>query len=281
MATSFGDDFRFTLLTDDAELAAEADEAGISLVGVDLERLGKAERQAGHDSWMSHHTLGDLAKIGPRLRRAELFARINPIHEGTAVEIEAALGLGARALMLPSFHTAEEVATFVRAVGGRACLTILVETAPAVTRIHEILAVRGVDEVMIGLNDLHLQLKVANHFEVLASPVMDMLAGEVRRRGLRLSVGGVGRADDGGLPVPSDLVYAQYPRLGATGAWIARSFLTAESPKTLRERIQAARQRLSEWSEATPEAWENAREELARRAREWKRTPGRSGAAIA
>ena len=29
-------------------------------------------------------------------------------------------------------------------------------------------AVRGIDEVMIGLNDLRLQLGIANHFELLA-----------------------------------------------------------------------------------------------------------------
>ena len=104
-------------------------------------------------------------------------------------------------------------------------MSVLVEMAPAVVRIREILDVPGIDEVMIGLNDLHLQMGVANHFEVLASPLIDMLASEVLRKGLPLAIGGVGRAGDTALPVPADLVFAQFPRLRASGAWLARSFV--------------------------------------------------------
>ena len=39
--------FRLTLWTADAALAARADAAGVDRIGVDLDRLGKAERQAG------------------------------------------------------------------------------------------------------------------------------------------------------------------------------------------------------------------------------------------
>jgi hypothetical protein len=179
-------------------------------------------------------------------------------------------------LMLPSFRTAEEVEVFVNLVRRRALVTILVELAPAVTRIREILAVPGIDEVMFGLNDLHLQLGVSNHFEVLASPLVDMLAAETRRKGLPFGIGGVARAGDTSLPVPADLVYAQYPRLGATGAWIARSFFRDLPPREqLKEEILGVRRRLDEWSEASPEALEQARDELARSAAEWRRTSSR------
>ena len=86
------------------------------------------------------------------------------------------------------------------------------------------------DEVMFGLNDLRLQLGVANLFEVLASPLLDVLAAEVRRAGLPLAVGGVARGDDSSLPVSPDLVYAQFPRLGAIGAWLGRSFFLDVPP---------------------------------------------------
>jgi hypothetical protein len=173
--------------------------------------------------------------------------------------------------MLPSFRTAADVAAFVAAVRRRAQVMILVELAPAVARIREILAVPGIDEVMIGLNDLHLQFGVSNHFEILASPLADMLAAEVRRKGLPLGIGGLGRVDDESVPVPTDLVYAQYPRLGASGAWIARSFFnTQSSDESLREAILAARNRLNAWAAASPEAWESARQDLARCAAAWK-----------
>jgi hypothetical protein len=281
-APSFGNDFRLTLITNDPLLAAQADRAGVNRVGVDLESLGKEERQAGHDTRISRHTWGDLSRIAPALRQAALFVRINPIHSGTAREIETALDLGARVLMLPGFRTADEVAAFTGAVRGRAHCILLLELAPAVARIRDILAIRGVDEVMLGLNDLHLQFGVSNPFEILASPVVDMLAAEVMHKGLPVAVGGVGRVDDAGLPIPTDLVYAQYPRLGATGAWLARSF--CDSPPagwTLGEGVSALRKRLNEWAGASTIDRERAREDLARHAARWKRTPASSVPTVA
>jgi len=73
------------------------------------------------------------------------------------------------------------------------------------------------------------------------------------------------------LPISSDLIYAQYPRLSATGAWIARSFFR-DPPAAwdLADAIQASRQRLNDWSMASAAALEEARNELVRRAAAWK-----------
>jgi hypothetical protein len=266
-AARFGDEFRLTLITNDPVLAAEADAAGVDRVGVDLERLGKAERQAQEDTRLSEHRLDDLAALARALAQADLFVRLNPFGPGTPLEIETALQYGAEVLMLPYFRTASEVDRFVRLADGRARTVILIETAPAVLRVREVLAVPGIDEVMLGLNDLRLQFGVRSHFEVLASPLADMLAGEVRRVGLPLAVGGVARADDAGLPVAPDLVYAQFPRLGATGAWLARSFFRdAPAGWQFAPAVKAVRRRLSHWAGASPEELERAREDLTRQA---------------
>ena len=270
---SFGEDFCLTALTDDAALAAAADRAGINRIGVDLESLGKAERQTGFNTRMARHTFDDLSAISAAVRCADLFIRINPVHAGTETEIETALDLGARVVMLPAFRTVEETCLFTRILRGRARTVILVEMAPAVVRIRDILDVPGVDEVMIGLNDLRLQLGVANHFEVLASPLVDMLSHEVRRKGLPLAIGGVGRVGDNTLPVPTDLVFAQYPRLEATGAWIARSFLAGLAyEREMTPAIIALRRRLDEWDAACSEDLERARLELSRHAVNWRPT---------
>lgn len=189
----FGDEFRLTLLTSDPALAGRADEAGVERVGVDLERLGKAERQASQDTRLSEHSFDDLAAVGRVLKHAALFVRINPIHSDSEREIAQALDCGARVIMLPYFRTAEEVEYFVRRVGARAETVILLETGPAVLRIREILAVRGIGEVMFGLNDLRLQFGVSSHFEVLTSPLISLLGAEVCAVGLPLSIGGVAR----------------------------------------------------------------------------------------
>jgi len=278
----FGEDFCLTLITDDATLAAHADAAGVNRIGVDLEYLGKTERQLSPDARFSRHNWDDLSRISKCLNLADLFVRINPIHAGTEAEIETALELGANVLMLPNFRSADEAATFVRAVRGRARVSILVEMAPAVVRIREILDVPGIDEVMIGLNDLHLQCGVANHFEVLASPLVDMLATEVLRKGLPLSIGGVGRVGDRVQPIPTDLVYAQYPRLGATGAWLARSFAnTSLSAEGFQSSILALRHRLTEWAASRADDLERARVELSRYAAQWRPSSERASHSIA
>jgi hypothetical protein len=106
------------------------------------------------------------------------------------------------------------------------------------------------------------------------APILDALASEVRRANLPLSLCGVARPDDASLPVSADLVLAQFPRLGATGAWISRSFFRgAPSDWNLREAIAAVRQCLTEWASASPESLERARADLAEQARAFASSP--------
>jgi HpcH/HpaI aldolase/citrate lyase family len=267
MNHDFGADFHLTLLTADPDTAAEADAAGVQRIGVDLELRGKAERQTSLENRISRHTVQDLQLIGDTVQSAELFVRINPLHAGTAEDIDLVLNAGARWVMLPFFREVSDVEQFVRLLGGRARAAILIETSAALLRIRRILAVRGIDEVTFGFNDLRHDFRVRSHFEVLGSPLIDSAAREVVRRGLPLSMGGVGRPDDGDAPMPVELVYAQYPRLWATGAWIARSFLR-QTPKRggLADDVQRLRQRLTWRARQSAEDLERAREELLLRA---------------
>ena len=268
-ASDFGATFRLILLTNDLALASAAD-ACTQRIGIDFEHIGKAERQAGYDTRLSRHGWSDLAAIARVLKRARPFARLNPLHDGTEAEIETALSCGAQVLMLPFFRGRAEVERFVALVRGRAEVMCLVETASSFVRMREILAVSGVDELMIGLNDLRLQLGVANHFEVLASPIMDGICAAMRRDGRPFSVGGVARAGDAGMPIPSELVYAQYPRLGATGGLMTRAFVKDLPLADLPAAVATLRQRLSAWAAEDSDAWEAARAELERRAIAWR-----------
>ncbi len=275
---SFGDDFRLTLLTNDPILAMMADRAGVNNIGLDLEHLGKRARQASEDARISAHKLEDLVFVGRSLRQADLFVRLNPLNPQTQCEVDQVLRLGAKVLMLPFFRTADEVTAFVRLVRRRARVSVLIETASATLRIREILKVPGIDEVMFGLNDLHLEFRVDNHFEVLASPLLDMLAREVRASGLPLGLGGVADPDDLELPVSADLVLAQYPRLGATGAWLSRSSLrNLPAGGSLDKTVSSLRARLSEWASSPPEALERARgaltDQAQKLAKSHRRTP--------
>jgi hypothetical protein len=241
----------------------------VDCIGVDIERLNKSARQ-GHiaGARISDHELADLRALAPVTSRAVLFARLNALHEGSQREVESALVYGARVLMLPFFTAFEEVEQFVRLVDGRAHIVLLLETAAAAVRLHEILTICGIDEVMVGLNDLHWSVGLANPFELVVSDFMTMVSDVVRARGVRFGFGGLARAGDDGLPVPSDLVLAQHARLGSTSAWISRSFFgSTPDAINLSAEIAHLRDRLSFWGAQPPGALLAQRDALRRQLR--------------
>jgi len=260
---TFGDGIQLTLFTNDPDLAARADAAGVDRIGLDLERLGKDERQRGHPGWISDHRLDQLSSIRDRLSSARLFARTNPIHDGSRVEIEQCLALGAKVLMLPMFTTAREAGRFVDMVAGRADVSLLVETPAAGVRIHDLVALPGVGEIHVGLNDMHLAMGLASHFEVLVSGFLDAIARVVVDAGIPFGFGGVGRLHDSGLPIPADLVYAQYPRLRASRALVSRVFVGPDAGAVhLPTEVALTRQRLTYWARQSAADLDRAREAL-------------------
>jgi hypothetical protein len=256
--------FILTAITSDPGLAGRADAAGVDRVGVDIERLNKRARQGDVNARISDHELSDLDRLAATVTRAALFARLNPLHEGSRDEVEEALDRGATVLMLPFFNTPQEVDRFVGLVKDRALIVLLLETSAALVRLHDILAVPGVDEVLVGLNDLHRSMGVANHFEVLASDLMTMVSDQVRGTGLRFGFGGLARVGDRDLPVPAELVFAQTARLKSTSSWLSRSFFSKTAPDELDQEVMQLRQRLAYWA-AQPEAVLCAQHEALRR----------------
>ena len=263
--SGFGATTQLTLLTADPDLARRADQAGVDRIGIDIERFGKAERQRSHPgARLSSHRVEDLGTLSPQIHRARLSCRIDPPHPGSGSQIERAIEFGATSLTLPFFRQVREAVAFVDAVGGRAETILLVETAAAAVRIESLAALDGVDEIMIGLNDLGWDCRLETGFEFLCSPLMEAIANTVRARGKRLGIGGLARWDDDSLPVRPDLVYAQHARLGASAAWLARSFLVGLTPTELGDAVATARTRLDYWARQPPEALEGARAALAR-----------------
>jgi len=260
-------DFVLTLWTSDVDLARQADAAGVDRVGVDLERIGKAERQQGLATWLSPHTENDLRAVGTVLRRAALFARVNPVNGATPLEVESVLAAGAAVLMLPMVVDPATACRFVELVGGRARVVLLVEHIGGLNRLDELVAIPGVDEIHIGLNDLGLSLGLRNRWLALADDLLAGAGARVRAAGLRFGLGGIARVDDDDLPVPSDLVYAQYARTGATAALISRSFLGPDAvAASLGREISRARRRLAAWYRRSPHELDLARRDLARHA---------------
>jgi hypothetical protein len=259
--------FVLTLWTDSAELAAAANAAGIDRVGVDLERIGKRERQRGRGTWISPHRHESLAGLRAALTHAELFARVDPLNPASARQVEELLDHGVEVLMLPMFSHAEEVARFLDIIAGRARTVLLVETRAACEQIEEILALAGdAEEIHLGINDLALSLGSPSRFDVLLSAEVGRVTACTRERGVRLGIGGVGRLHDVRQPIAPDLLYAEYVRLGASASLISRAFLTRTplDPVALADDVARTRARLEYWRTAPAEARARAHGELRR-----------------
>ena len=132
-------------ITNQPEIAQIAEAADVDRIFVDLEYIGKEDRQGGKDTVMSKHTIDDVKAIAKVLSTAELLVRVNPIHEATEdytssqEEIDAVIAAGADILMLPYFKTVAEVQTFLSLVNGRAKTMLLLETPEAVEVLDDIL----------------------------------------------------------------------------------------------------------------------------------------------
>lgn len=221
------------------------------------------ERQAGLATWISTHSAEDLVAVGAVLSRARLFARVNPLNAHSRREIDGVLAAGATVVMAPMIGSAPDAAEFAGLVGGRATTIALIESRTGLDHLPSIAAVNGIDEIHVGLNDLALSLHFTNRWAALAGDLMTDASACVRGAGKPFGFGGIGRAHADLLPVPSDLVYAEYARTGATRALIARSF--GVSAATLGADVARALSRLAEWRAETPEALAAAHAELGRR----------------
>lgn len=226
-------------ITNDPAFARRCDALeGIRLF-VDLESLGKAERQAGRDTFISRHVLDDVGRVREAARRSQLMVRVNPLNPGTPDEISAVLAQGPDLVMLPMFRRAAEVREFAALVAGRVPVVALLETADALETLPQWIATPGLHEVFVGLNDLHLSLGLRFMFQPLARGLIDRVAGPVKAQGLRFGFGGVARLDEGLLPGRD--VLAEHVRLGSQGVILSRTF-HREGEGVFEREVQALRE---------------------------------------
>ncbi len=214
-------------ITNQPTVAKIAEANGVDRVWVDLETMGKEERQKNMDTVKSHHTVEDIVRLSKVLTKAELMVRINPWYEGSAQEVEEVLKAGAQRIMLPMWKSVEEVDAFLTAVNGRARTTLLLETKEAEEIVDEVLLHPLLEEIHIGLNDLHLCYGMTFMFELLANGVVDGLCEKFRRRGIEYGFGGLARIGEGLVPV--EQVLMEHYRLGSTRAILSRAFCNPDN----------------------------------------------------
>ena len=220
-------------ITNDPEVAMIADRYGVDRVWIDLETLGKEKRQRGYDSVKSNHSVSDIRKIKPLLKNAEMLVRINPWNKKSKKEINDVISAGADIIMLPYWRTASEVRNFLDAVAGRCRTTLLLETKEAVECLDEVLVMPEIDEIHIGLNDLHMSYKLDFMFELLANGTVEKICRKLKIRGIPYGFGGIARIGYGDLP--AERVIEEHYRLGSTRAILSRSFCNYQKMQDYKE----------------------------------------------
>ena len=215
-------------ITNRPDVAKIAEENGVDRIFVDMEYIGKAERQGKMDTVQNHHTIEDVRKVRAVLNKAELLVRLNPIHNATEEygssedEINAVIDAGADIVMLPYFKTIEEIHRFITAVNGRAKTMLLLETKEAVAITDVILTMKGIDEIHIGLNDLCISYGKTFMFELLIDGTVERLCRKMELANKFYGFGGIASLGRG--MVPAEMIIKEHYRLGSHMAILSRSF---------------------------------------------------------
>ncbi len=218
-------------ITNEVDIAKIAQEAGVDRIFVDMEYIGKDKRQKGLNTVQNHHTVDDVKKLRKEIKKAELLVRVNPIHEAAAdytnseEEIEAVIDAGADIVMLPYFSGSEEVKRFIKDVNKRAKTMLLLESQKSVDDLDEILKIEGIDEILIGLNDLSLDNHKKFMFELLADGTVEKICNKIKPTGIPYGFGGIASLGRGMLP--AEYIIKEHYRLGSTSTILSRSFCNA------------------------------------------------------
>lgn len=209
-------------ITNRPDVARIAESAGVDRIFIDMEYIGKAERQGGMDTVQSHHTVEDIRNVKTAVTSSQIMVRCNPIHKNSKNEIDSIVDAGADIVMLPFFKTRKEVELFIEYVDGRLKTLPLLETPDAVGCIDEILNISGIDEMFIGLNDLSLGYKKKFMFELLSDGTVERLCYKFKEKGIPYGFGGIAALGKGMLP--AELIIKEHYRLGSTCVILSRSF---------------------------------------------------------
>lgn len=220
-------------ITKHPEIARIAEEAGVDWIFVDMEFIGKDCRQGGLDTVQNHHTVEDVANIRAAVTKAKVLVRINPIHDtmddypSSEEEIEAVIQAGADIVMLPYFKTTEEIHRFIGYVGGRAKTCLLVETPEAADLLDQIVEIDGIDMIHIGLNDMHLALKMKFMFQLLTDGSVDKWTRIIAQKGIMYGFGGLASLNGG--TVPGRMILKEHYRLGSQMVIVSRAFCNTDN----------------------------------------------------
>lgn len=223
---------KYFYITNKPEIAKICDENGV-IPWIDLEVLGKEERQKGMNTVKSNHSIEDVYTIKQVLKNMPLMVRVNPLNPNSENEINSIIEKGADIVMLPMFKNKTEVETFINHVNKRAKVMLLFETKESVDNIESILNVNGIDYVHIGLNDLHLLYGLSFMFELISNGTVEKICEIFEKHNLEYGFGGIAKLGYG--DIPAEFIISEHRRLCSKAVILSRSFCNYDLCTSLEE----------------------------------------------
>ena len=213
---------RFWIILNSPEMAEFCIKNGVDRIFLDLEKLGKNERQGHLNTWKSNHNKTDILTLKKKLPKGKLIVRLNPWNKNSNSEINYAIKNGADFLMLPMIKNFDEINSFCIEVSNQVPIIPLIETPESLDLIPKIIKLPGVLEIYIGLNDLSLSLGNKFIFEPLINNLLERPANILNFENIPWGFGGIARYGEG--LIPAELIMGEHVRLGSKRLILSRTF---------------------------------------------------------
>lgn len=210
-------------ITNNPDVASACERAGVDRIFIDMEYIGKDKRQGGLDTVQNHHTVEDVKNVRAAISKSKLLVRVNPIHDGSEDEINAVINAGADFIMLPMWKSVDDVKTFYSIVQRRIKTILLLETEEARKCLDDVVVLDDVDDIYIGLNDLHLSQHKKFMFELYVDGTVDEIVSKLKKANIKFGIGGVGKVNCDNL-LPAENILCEHYRLGSSMSILARAF---------------------------------------------------------
>lgn len=201
------------------QLTLQLASSHLHAVIIDLENIGKDNRQQLYDTQVSKHSISDLVELRAATTK-RIICRVNGGEYLQESEINNAINEGADEILLPMVQHPSEVERTLKLINGQCPLGILVETNDAVQCIDELIQF-PLSRIYFGLNDFAIDNQNSNIF----TPLLGDIIYKIRQASANIlfGFGGLTHPDEG-IPIPSKLLLAEMARINCNFTFLRRSF---------------------------------------------------------
>ena len=219
--------FNYIAITNNFKLAEQLDRAGVQQIMVDLENIGKSDRQKSTNAVINYHQVSDIVRIKSHVNKAKIICRINGFYAGTFNEIDSAIEAGADSIMIPMIRNLNDFTAIVEYVGERVKILPLIETPYSLLKIDEILSICKPEQIHFGLNDLSIGFGLSNIFEIfLSKPFKDIVLSCAEKLDI-VGVGGVGNMHHK-YTISPEYILNEHKLMGSNCVILSRAFFSKD-----------------------------------------------------